>query len=99
MMQGIETPRTEPEILEAIDELFDKVWYDRHQSLRYMIKIGKMTVSDEVWKSAQKAARKIEKRYGKANLGPHSDFDWGMINGKLSALRWVLGDEWDMLDT
>lgn len=99
MMQGLETPRTEPEILAAIDELFDKVWYDRHQTLRNMIKIGKATVSDEVWKSAQKASRKIEKRYGKANLGPYSDFDWGMINGKLSALRWVLGDEWDMLDT
>jgi len=26
-------------------------------------------------------------------------FEWGMINGKLSALRWVMGDEWDMLDT
>jgi hypothetical protein len=26
-------------------------------------------------------------------------FDWGMMNGKLSALRWVLGDDWDMLDT
>jgi hypothetical protein len=26
-------------------------------------------------------------------------FEWGMINGKLSALRWVLGSECDFLDT
>jgi hypothetical protein len=44
-------------------------------------------------------AREVEKRHGKGNLGPYDDFEWGMINGKLSALRWVLGDEWDFLDT
>jgi len=43
--------------------------------------------------------KRVEAQYGKGSLGPYSDFEWGMINGKLSALRWVLGDEWDFLDT
>jgi len=95
----LETPRSEKEILAALDELFDKVWYNRHQNHRINIMSGKETIAPDVWKVAQKAARKVEKRYGKAALGPWDDFDWGMINGKLSALRWVLGDDWDMLDT
>ena len=57
------------------------------------------TIQRDVLKGALKAARSVERRYGKKNLGPWDDFEWGMINGKLSALRWVLGDEWDMLDT
>jgi hypothetical protein len=47
----------------------------------------------------RKAAASVEKQFGLENLGPWDDFEWGMINGKLSALRWVLSDEWDMLDT
>jgi hypothetical protein len=97
--QGLETPRSEKEILAAIDELFDKVWYNRHLFFRSEVLSGKETVSPEIWQGALKAARKVEKRYGKAALGPWTDFNWGMINGKLSALRWVLGDDWDMLDT
>ena len=31
----------------------------------------------------------------KENLGPVNDFEWGMISGKLSALRWMLGGECD----
>ncbi len=99
MTQGLETPRSEQEILAAIDELFDKVWYNRHLFFRSEVQSGKETVSPDIWQGALKAARKVERRYGKAALGPWTDFDWGMINGKLSALRWVLGDDWDMLDT
>ena len=57
------------------------------------------TIQRDVLRGALKAARRVERRYGKKNLGPWDDFEWGMINGKLSALRWVLGEEWDMLDT
>ena len=56
-------------------------------------------VQRDVWQRALKAARSLEDKYGKKDLGPWDDFEWGMFNGKLSALRWVLGDEWDMLDT
>ena len=56
-------------------------------------------VVDEIWQGALAAAKKTEEELGQSQLGPWDDFEWGMINGKLSALRWVLGDDWDMLDT
>jgi hypothetical protein len=58
----------------------------------------KMTV-DTVWQRALAAAKRTEEEVGLENLGPWTDFEWGMLNGKLSALRWVMGSEWDFLDT
>lgn len=108
-------PRGLTEILEAEDLLFNQVWYNRHWGLRIGVQEGRIKVVDketyprpsgalrtvqrDVWKGALKAARRVERQYGKKNLGPWDDFEWGMINGKLSALRWALGDDWDMLDT
>lgn len=57
------------------------------------------TIIDSTYKAAKAAALRVEKRRGKENLGPWTDFEWGMISGKLSAIRWMLGDEWDMLDS
>ncbi|MBB5034115.1 PIN domain-containing protein [Prosthecobacter vanneervenii] len=110
-----EEPRQLSEILDSIEELIDKVWYNRHQIRREKIECGlikivakeaypardprETTIQRDIWEGAKKSARKVEKKYGLENLGPWDDFEWGMINGKLSALRWALGDEWDMLDT
>jgi hypothetical protein len=57
------------------------------------------TIQRNIWEGALAAAKRVEEEFGKENLGPWTDFEWGMINGKLSALNWVMGEEWDMLDT
>ena len=91
--------RTMAEVEAIAGELTDKVWYNRHQDLKIAIEEGEEECDPQIWKDAEKNARKIEEKYGIENLGPWDDFEWGMINGKLSALRWLLGFEWDMLDT
>ncbi|NBD28006.1 PIN domain-containing protein [Paenibacillus glycinis] len=111
----VEEPRRLTEIIEAIDEFTTKVWYNRHQVLREKIEEGIVEIVEkeifpikdhetrpiqrDIWEGALRSAGKVEERFGLDDLGPWDDFEWGMINGKLSALRWVLGEEWDMLDT
>ena len=92
-------PRSMEEVADVVEEFFEKIWFDRHLSLRYRVEQGIETVDPQIWAGALKSAEKVIRKYGEENLGPYSDFEWGMLNGKLSALRWVLGEEWDMLDT
>jgi hypothetical protein len=100
------------EIVTAEHQFFEKVWYNRNVRFRKKVAQGRVKIVEketytstdrgrpirrDIWEAMLRASEKIESRYGPENLGPWSDFEWGMINGKLSALRWVLGDEWDML--
>jgi hypothetical protein len=88
-------------IIEAEQEFMDVIWYDRKLVLQQNLREGKETITPEIKKGMLAAMRVAEKKYGKKKLREyyHDDFGWGMINGKLSALRWVLGEDWDMLDT
>ena len=111
--EWMEEPRKLTEIIHAIGELIDKVWYNRHMNWLYEIETGEHQIVENnsngkydpnitprhIYGGARKSAKKLEKRYGLKNLGPWDDFEWGMLNGKLSALRWILGEEWDSLYT
>jgi hypothetical protein len=91
--------RTQAEILAAEQEIFDRVWYERKLVIEDRLASGDEEIRPDILAGMRKYMREVEAKLGKDNLGPYDDFEWGMINGKLSALRWVLGDEWDMLDT
>jgi hypothetical protein len=48
-----------------------------------------------------KGKRDAEKKYGKKSLMENvkDDWHWGFLSGKVSAIRWVLGLDWDVLDS
>lgn len=106
-------PRGITEISDKIKEFDNKIWYNRHKISENKIENGEVQIINytdfnlqsiqnsivkEIWETAKLNAKIVEEKYGKENLA-FDDFGWGMINGKLSALRWILGEEWDNLDT
>jgi|ERR1035441_3050773 hypothetical protein len=93
-----EEVRNWEELREAEEEMFDRVWYQRSLYFEHREEEegGDVEASRRI--TGPPRAR-VEAKYGAENLGPYTDFEWGMINGKLSALRWVTGSEWDFLDT
>ncbi len=108
-----EEPRALSEVLPYLSKLQDQIWYNRHKNLEYQIESGEHKLVDRyqpknhqsttvrsVWKQALEAAREVEEKYGLDELGPWDDFEWGMLNGKMSAIRWMLGEDWEStLDT
>ena len=96
-----EEPRRLDEIIAAETELFDRIWY--HRSLQHEYRAereGDPEDLKDLLSVAGPGRTRVEATYPEpGQLGPYTDFQLGMLNGKMSALRWVLGSEWDFLDT
>lgn len=76
----------------AYQEYWDKVWYARHEA--------DVAAGIPIPPSGMSGASHLESQYGKLNLECTSEFDYGLLCGRLSALAWVGGAEWnESLDT
>lgn len=89
--------RNDNDILEAYQECWDKVWWHRHQSWANRIRARKEPLSKGMqsqFDTAQEKAREIEDTYGRENLELDAA-ELMILSGKLSALSWVMGSEWE----
>lgn len=76
------------EIQEYENEAYHKVWYMRSHPCDI----------PEIEKGRLKALKEVEKKYPEVKDG-FDDWECGYWNGIMGALRWVTGDDKDMLDT
>ncbi len=80
--------RNRKEILEYLDEAFDKVWYMRSHPCK----------DKNIEKRRKEAIKNVLGKY--PEVQEYDNWDCGFYNGVLGTLRWVLGDdEKDNLDT
>jgi pyrimidine deaminase RibD-like protein len=94
--------RNDRAILAAYKEFWDKVWWNRQQVRFEKIKRGEVRLTKQekaVLRLSKAGVKKVERKYGKKNLG-WDDFEWGLLSGRMSALAWVMGAQWnESLDT
>jgi hypothetical protein len=90
--------RTEKKIKDAENRLFEIVWWNRHKVLEGQYKKTGEYPPKEIWDKTLENAEKIEKEIPEDER-VLDDFNWGKVNGELSAIRWVLGSEWGDLSS
>ena len=88
--------RNDQAMWEAYKEFGEKVWWTVHGDLLCRIPTSEISMAEEqkpIFERTKEAARRIEDKYGRENL-TWSDFEFGLVTGRMSALAWVFGAEW-----
>jgi len=91
--------RGDKQISAMLAEFQEKAWWARHQAWQQKIERGDEVLKNRhqrhIYAGACKSAARVEAKYGRENL-VWDDFEFGLLNGRISALAWVFGSEWEI---
>lgn len=90
--------RSDKEIQEAEFEIAALIWVVRSWSASGREHLKGDHLAYLSFEDPESCQKQIDD-FCEKTLEKYSDYDWGVLNGKLSALRWVRGYKWDTLET
>ena len=79
--------RGEKSIMEAVEMLHDIIWLNEHLALAREVGSGRETVDPKFWEESLLKEQRIREEYKGEILLASDVYDWGMLNGQLSALQ------------
>jgi hypothetical protein len=88
--------REERTLSAAEEELGARLWYARSRST---MDGDDARLTPDIQEKRAETRREIEAKYGGESLWPLDEYQWGYLEGRLSALRWALGQEWGSIAT
>lgn len=91
--------KTKKQLMEYMDETFDKVWYIRSLARD---EEDLMSTPKNIIKEMLVARKRIEQQYGLEWYENMDDWEYGFLSGTLATLRWVMDkneDDKRFLDT
>ena len=91
--------RNKTEIQKVEQDLYEKLWLMRHLILKDDNKDDLEKFYETHSSKKEQEIRNKIKADEMLKIEMNDLFYMGKIMGELSAVRWVLGHEWDMLDT
>jgi len=77
--------KTIKEIRETENKITDRVLNLKYDPVESNAERG-------ISREAQELTKQIIEKHGKDKIHKYGDFDWGLMVGNLSVLRWLLGD-------
>lgn len=83
--------RNDDDIGKEYQRLWDKVWWNRHMSHCEFTDPAECPLHGP----GCDPARALVDRYGLDFLDPGEMVEWGITQGKMMALAWVTGSDWD----
>lgn len=88
--------RRQEDIDSAEQEFEELIWLHDYKLYVQRVERGELTLSDEMKRRLEfikEHVGRLEEKYGKDQFG-RTDFELGLLKGRMSALRWINGKDW-----